>query len=230
MAKNLGNKKGFTLIEMLIVIVIIGILAAALIPRLTAVQGRARDTARVTALSQVGGAMGIYYTDNGKYPMIKDVNPAAAFATFTGGSTDMLIASGFIPAYISSIPRDPQAATVVKGIDYTAASVASTSTSSVSNPAYDSYTPVYKNGAAQQGFVLMADTETLNASNWIYDSTVSSTTNKGLTGSANGAINASMKYEDISVVGGTGYILNASTTNLSTKSAIDADYRYIYKN
>jgi|GEM_PF-4642644 len=36
--KNKMNKKSFTLIEMLIVIVIIGILSAALIPRLQSIQ------------------------------------------------------------------------------------------------------------------------------------------------------------------------------------------------
>jgi type II secretory pathway pseudopilin PulG len=38
---------------MLIVIVIIGILAAALIPRLTGAQAQARDTARLADLNQL---------------------------------------------------------------------------------------------------------------------------------------------------------------------------------
>lgn len=45
--------QGFTLIEMLIVIVIIGILARALIPTLQGMQGSARDAARTADLNQV---------------------------------------------------------------------------------------------------------------------------------------------------------------------------------
>jgi general secretion pathway protein G len=62
------NPKGFTLIEMLIVIVIIGVLATALIPRLTQVQGRARDTARKTGLQQILTALVTYQSDYGQYP------------------------------------------------------------------------------------------------------------------------------------------------------------------
>ncbi|MEI7477839.1 MAG: prepilin-type N-terminal cleavage/methylation domain-containing protein [bacterium] len=47
------KQKSFTLIEMLIVVVIIGILAAALIPRLQSVQARARDTKRKADLHQI---------------------------------------------------------------------------------------------------------------------------------------------------------------------------------
>jgi len=66
----LRKKKSFTLIEMLIVIVIIGILAAALVPRLQAVQGRARDTKRKADLRTIYNALEIYVLDNGKYPSI----------------------------------------------------------------------------------------------------------------------------------------------------------------
>jgi len=49
---------------MLIVVVIIGILAAALIPRLQSVQARARDTKRKADLHQIGTALEIYKEDN----------------------------------------------------------------------------------------------------------------------------------------------------------------------
>ena len=57
----------FTLIEMLIVIVIIGILAAAIIPRLQSLQGRARDTKRKADLLQIYNSNEIYRLDNNDY-------------------------------------------------------------------------------------------------------------------------------------------------------------------
>ncbi|MEI7477618.1 MAG: prepilin-type N-terminal cleavage/methylation domain-containing protein [bacterium] len=67
-----NQKKTFTLIEMLIVVVIIGILAAALIPRLQSVQARARDTKRKADLHQIATALEIYKEDNGNYNGIPD--------------------------------------------------------------------------------------------------------------------------------------------------------------
>ena len=64
----LKNKKAFTLIEMLIVIVIIGILAAALVPRLQSMQGRARDSKRKVDLRTLNNVFSIYLLDNGEYP------------------------------------------------------------------------------------------------------------------------------------------------------------------
>ncbi len=47
------NKQTFTLLEMLIVLVVLGILASALIPRLVSTQARARDTKRKVDLRAI---------------------------------------------------------------------------------------------------------------------------------------------------------------------------------
>ena len=60
--------KAFTLVEMLIVIVIIGILIAALMPRMQAAQWRARDVSRKTALSQIQTAIVTYQWDKWYWP------------------------------------------------------------------------------------------------------------------------------------------------------------------
>jgi len=78
----------FTLIEMLIVIVIIGILAAALVPRLKAIQGRARNSARISYLSQIAGALSVHWMDLSLHPY----------------RLGYLVSSG----YITSIPDAPQ--------------------------------------------------------------------------------------------------------------------------
>ena len=54
---------------MLIVIVIIGVLAAALIPRVNGLQARARDAARVSDMRNVSTAIEVYALDNGSYPV-----------------------------------------------------------------------------------------------------------------------------------------------------------------
>ena len=64
-----NTKKGFTLIEMLIVIVIIGILAAAFIPRLSSARGRANDVARKADLAQVAAALVSHQIDYGSFPI-----------------------------------------------------------------------------------------------------------------------------------------------------------------
>jgi prepilin-type N-terminal cleavage/methylation domain-containing protein len=60
--------KAFTLVEMLIVIVIIGILIASLMPRMQTAQGRARDVARKNDLSQIQTAIITSQSDRGERP------------------------------------------------------------------------------------------------------------------------------------------------------------------
>lgn len=71
------RQQGFTIVELLIVIVVIGILAALVITTFTGVQGRARDTERETDIKAIHGQLEAYYADHGGYPSLADMNTAA---------------------------------------------------------------------------------------------------------------------------------------------------------
>jgi prepilin-type N-terminal cleavage/methylation domain-containing protein len=71
----MGKRKtqtGFTIVELLIVIVVIGILAAITVVAYNGTQVRARDTARISKVKDISHAIELYYADNGRYPPILD--------------------------------------------------------------------------------------------------------------------------------------------------------------
>lgn len=93
MHKNILRKQGgFTLLELLIVIVIIGILAVLIVPNLISGPQRARDSQRKSDLRNIKTALETYYNDNNTYP------------DASGWEAD-LETNG---AYIKDVPVDPR--------------------------------------------------------------------------------------------------------------------------
>lgn len=138
------KKRWFTLVEMLIVIVIIGILASALIPRLTSARWRANDVARKANLQQLGTALISYQIDKWRFPT-------------TAGSIDT-IASALSDWGMSSIPIDPDSSLTFSGI----------TSSTAQTPWQYMYAPLKKNWFNNGWFVIMAQTETEQWSNYVY--------------------------------------------------------------
>lgn len=106
------KKTAFTLIEMLIVIVIIGILASALVPRLISIQTRARDTKRKVDLRQIANGIAIFYNDNGRLPTYKPHTSCGGFYSVTANSTgtcggQWLTTDTWFYSIMTTVPVDP---------------------------------------------------------------------------------------------------------------------------
>ena len=65
---TLKKRKGFTLIESMVVVVIIGLLSALVGPRLIGQSDEAKRKTTQTQIAQLEQVLGLYYLDNGAYP------------------------------------------------------------------------------------------------------------------------------------------------------------------
>ncbi|MFB0532541.1 MAG: type IV pilin protein [Desulfatiglandales bacterium] len=84
------NQKGFTLIELMIVIAIIGILAAIAIPQFSAYRRRAYNSAALSDLKNFTTAQEAYYVDNATYCSSPAVL-VSGFGAYTSDKVSILI-------------------------------------------------------------------------------------------------------------------------------------------
>ncbi|TAH33528.1 prepilin-type N-terminal cleavage/methylation domain-containing protein [Candidatus Saccharibacteria bacterium] len=71
------KQSGFTIVELLIVIVIIGILAGLVITTFVGIQARGRDSERQTDINAIQKQVEAYYAVNGAYPTAANINSSA---------------------------------------------------------------------------------------------------------------------------------------------------------
>jgi prepilin-type N-terminal cleavage/methylation domain-containing protein len=92
---NLKSKRGFTLIEILVVISIIGILATLILARLGGVEKAGRDARRRSDLNQYRTALENYaLNNNSRYPI----------ATIDAST----FCAGVLNTYMGACPQDPR--------------------------------------------------------------------------------------------------------------------------
>lgn len=100
------KQTGFTIVELLIVIVVIGILAAITIVAYNGVQSRARDAQRRSDISTITKALELYYIDNGNYPPGSGSTTLNASWSTTADPSWQNLATLLKP-HISKLPADP---------------------------------------------------------------------------------------------------------------------------
>ncbi len=83
------GQRGFTIVELLIVIVVIGILAALVLNSFSGVQAKARDVKRDTDIKALSTQLEVFYSQagNGSYPSNGTAGAAYAVGAFAGATS-----------------------------------------------------------------------------------------------------------------------------------------------
>lgn len=94
--KRLNGRNGFSLIELLVVISIIGVLTAVLMMNLVGARERSRDAQKIQDLNNLKSALGMYYNDNQAYPTGTVLNLGTSYlvGTINVGYTYTVIDGG----------------------------------------------------------------------------------------------------------------------------------------
>ena len=104
----LSISQGFTLLELLVVVAIIGMMTAVVAVNSNAARIQSRDAKRKTDATLVAGALQIFYSEQRSYPVAQTAS-WTGLKDWTGIPTGSL--PKFFPTYVSQWPSDPINAT-----------------------------------------------------------------------------------------------------------------------
>jgi general secretion pathway protein G len=92
---------GFTLIELMVVIMILGVLAALVVPRVMSRPDEARVVAAKQDIAQIMQALKLYRLDNSRYPTTEQGLQALAVRPTSGPAPNNW------KSYLDKVPNDP---------------------------------------------------------------------------------------------------------------------------
>lgn len=100
------KNKGFTLIEILVVVAIIGVLATISLVALNTSRAKARDARRIEDVKKIALALEQYASDNGDYPLMDWAysTPKTPWGT---DNNNWLVLGEMLSPYIAKLPVDP---------------------------------------------------------------------------------------------------------------------------
>ena len=97
------TQRGFTLVEIMVVVVIIGILGALIVPKLLGRTGESRQTAARVDISTIEQALKLYKLDNQRYPTTEQGLQALVQKPTSGPAANGWKEGG----YLERLPKDP---------------------------------------------------------------------------------------------------------------------------
>ena len=108
LANRTHRSKGFTLVEILIVVVILGILAAIVIPQFTNASESAKSSSLVSQLQTVRSQLELYQVQhNGSYPTLAQLQASwGVMTTKTDVDGTLNAASGAYGPYLQQPPKN----------------------------------------------------------------------------------------------------------------------------
>jgi general secretion pathway protein G len=102
-SKHRSHSHGFTLVEILVVIVILGILAALVVPRVLERPDEARVIAAKNDIAAISQALKLYRLDNGRYPTSEQ-----GLSALVTRPTQAPLPPNWKPnGYLERLPKDP---------------------------------------------------------------------------------------------------------------------------
>lgn len=99
------QRKGFTLVELMVAISIIGILSSIVYANFGEARKSSRDDIRKTSMKELQLAIEFYKAQNDRYPVAGCSVAAGSYAEASASCIDYI--TGLIPDYIPALPRDP---------------------------------------------------------------------------------------------------------------------------
>jgi general secretion pathway protein G len=100
-----STEAGFTLIELMVVVVIIGILAGLIVPRIMGSDDKARDAKAKMQIESIETALKLYKLDNGGYPSTEQGLKALVEAPTAGNLPKNWRQGGYLEK--GKVPKDP---------------------------------------------------------------------------------------------------------------------------
>jgi general secretion pathway protein G len=99
------NHWGFTLIELMVVIVILGILAGLIVPRIMGRPEQAKQLKARMQIESIGTALKLYKLDNGMYPSTEQGLQALVEPPSSGNTPKKWRKGGYLEK--GKVPKDP---------------------------------------------------------------------------------------------------------------------------
>jgi general secretion pathway protein G len=102
---SVHNQRGFTLIELMVVIVILGILAGLIVPRIMGRPEQAKQLKARMQIESISTALKLYKLDNGMYPSTEQGLQALVEQPASGNTPKKWRKGGYLEK--GKVPKDP---------------------------------------------------------------------------------------------------------------------------